>query len=163
MNERTMKAVGVVVGALALTACATFWGRGDAVRVADAGGSLNCPESGPVAWILELPSLDAVRTWQSQHGVELLAPGAEPGRYAIVGMGQRPTGGYGVAVSRQAILYGTALRLKATFVAPESGAMTAQMLTSPCALVRLPRDVGWQAIEVYDQTGRLRASQPAAQ
>lgn len=158
MDKLWMKA-GMGMLAAILGACASNpLNRGEPVLVADAGVSVSCPASGPEPWIREFASLDAVQAWQADNGIQLLTPGAEAGRYAIVGMGQRNTGGYGIAVAREARLDDGALRLKATFIAPGAGAMTTQMLSSPCALVRLPHEAGWQRIEVYDQTGRLRAT-----
>lgn len=160
MDKRWMRIGGWVLVGAVLSGCAlrSPWNRDQTVLVADAGVAINCPASGPEPWVREFPTLDAVRTWQVEQGLDLLTPGAEAGRYAVVGMGQRNTGGYGIAVSREATLAEQVLRLKATFVAPSGGGMTTQMFTSPCALVRLPRDAAWQTLQVYDQTGRLRVT-----
>lgn len=164
MDKRWIRVGSLIVVVAMLAGCALRgpWNRDQAVQVADAGVSINCPASGPEPWVREFPTLDAVRAWQADHGIELLTPGAEAGHYALVGMGQRNTGGYGIAVSREATLAEQVLRLKATFVAPSGGGMTTQMLTSPCALVRLPKQTPWRAIEVYDQTGRLRVTLPSS-
>ena len=159
--QKIWKAASMVAATTVLAACASMsWlsGGTETVTVDDAGVSVSCPASGQDPWVREFPSLDAVRSWQADNDLQLLTPGAEPGRYAIVGMGQRNSGGYGIAVSRAAEIEDGVLRLKATFVAPRAGAMTTQMISSPCALVRLPREAGWQSIEVYDQTGRLRVT-----
>jgi len=145
--------------AIAVSACALpLWLQGsERLEAVELGVASICPSAGPEAWLKVLDNADAVRTWQQQHGLEMLDASEEPGRrYVLVGMGQRNTGGYGLAVSRSARLTAGVLRLQATFVAPTAGGMRTQVQTSPCALVRLPRG-HWNAIAVYDQTGRERA------
>ncbi len=154
-----IKTVLGMTAAMALSACAApLWLQGsERLEAVELGVAAICPGEGPDAWIQVLDSADAVRGWQQRHGLDLLTEPEAPGRrYALVGMGQRSTGGYGLAVSRSAHLAGGVLRLQATFVAPAADSMRTQVLTSPCALVRLPKGQ-WNAIAVYDQTGRERA------
>lgn len=156
LSVRTTLGIAAV---MALSACAVpLWLQGsERLEAVELGAATICPSEGPDAWIEVLDNVEAVRDWQQRHGLDLLKEPEGPGRrYALVGMGQRTTGGYGLAVSRAAHLAAGVLRLQATFVAPAAGGMRTQILTSPCALVRLPKGQ-WNAIAVYDQTGRERA------
>jgi protease stability complex PrcB-like protein len=59
-------------------------------------------------------------------------------------LGTRPTGGYDVAI--EAALDGASLHARVTETRPGMGCMTTQALTSPVALVRVPRtdaQVAW--------------------
>lgn len=140
----------------------TWFDNENAVEVAEVGRAQSCGTEGEVARVQLLPDAVAVRAWESQRGIQFSGIAGElPAQpYAIVEMGQRSSAGYGIAVSRQAGLKDGILLLKATFIAPRAGAMTAQVITSPCALVSLPK-VEYGEVRVIDQTGKLRASSAA--
>lgn len=144
--------------AIAMGACAgPTQQQGEDVEVMVAGESSHCPASGTAPWLLAFDSLEAVRDWQGRQGLMLVDAGAAAGRYAVVGAGQRSTGGHAVVVDTKARRLGHTLRLTADFIAPASGAMRVQMLTSPCTAVRVPAGP-WTVIEIHDQTGALRAT-----
>jgi len=72
-------------------------------------------------------------------------------------MGQRPTAGYGLALHdpNVAIAKGVGtvvVRLEE----PPPGAMVAQVLTSPCLLIRMPK-AGLTEVRVVDPAGTVRA------
>ena len=68
----------------------------------------------------------------------------------LVAMGQRPTAGHGVELaSRKAPVKDGAAGLRVTFSSPPAGALTAQVMTSPCLVVALPRQ-GLRAVAVLD-------------
>jgi hypothetical protein len=75
-----------------------------------------------------------------------------------VSMGQKRTAGYGLALAEPevAIADGTAT-VVVRFDEPPPGAIVAQVLTSPCLLVRVPR-AGIREIRVVDPGGAVRAS-----
>ena len=77
-------------------------------------------------------------------------------RIVVIEQGRRPTAGYQVAVSRVAELRGSELSLHVTMLSPRPGAMTAQMITSPCVVVGVPR-VDIRKLRVIDQSGEQRA------
>ncbi len=78
-----------------------------------------------------------------------------PGPYVLVEMGERRSGGYKLAVSRQADQLGSLVRLYATFISPPKSAMVTMALSSPCVLVALPQPA--EAVELIDQAGTVRA------
>ena len=116
----------------------------------------NTPGEEPAARIL--PDLKAVQDWQHARGVTFPgAPTLAPAPYALVETGQRPTGGYGLAVARSAVLRGELVILSATFLSPSAEAPRTQALTSPCVLVQLPPG-RYTSIEVQDPAEVVRAS-----
>lgn len=156
-----MKRVAGVCVALLLTACSSAggWlqGGGAPLRVAEVGSSSSCGIEASETTLQWFGNAAAAAAWQSQHGLSLLAGDGEPGSYVLISMGQRSSGGYGVTVSREAVVRDGRVQLQATFVAPGAGRMAIQMITSPCVLVWLPQGT-WSGVDVRDQTGRLRAS-----
>ena len=75
----------------------------------------------------------------AEHGVLLLS------------MGQRPTGGYGLALRDQAVLVvGHSARVDVQWQEPLPGELVPQVLSSPCLLLRLPRG-DFAEVRVVDQ------------
>ncbi|HEX4896183.1 MAG TPA: protease complex subunit PrcB family protein [Solimonas sp.] len=155
-----MKRIAWGLSAVLLSGCSLLDGwvdRGEPRRVEEISRAGNCGGSGGDAWVKAFPGPEALRAWQGQAG--LFMPGMDTlhaGGYVLIGMGQRNSGGYGLAVSREATERDGVLRLQATFLVPSAGRMVTQMITSPCVLVRVPAS-GWRAVEVVDQDGLLRA------
>lgn len=138
--------------------------RGQSVEVLEVSRALDCGSEQPDTRIHRFASGEAYRSWAAARGLVLpQTADLPPARYALIELGQRPSGGYGLAVSRQADRRGVTLRLRATFIEPGPDAMVTQALTAPCALVRLPVGEEMQEearIELYDQAGTLRAATP---
>jgi hypothetical protein len=131
---------------------------GDAVEVREVGRSQLCSAEGENARVRVFDSPAAVIDWQERSGIRLAEfKDLERGRHALIEMGQRHTGGFGIAVSREARIVGDRLQVYATFFAPRADSMRTQMISSPCVLVHLP-EARYVGVEVYDQTGALRAS-----
>jgi hypothetical protein len=129
-----------------------------AIEVREVGRSLQCGSADEKERVHLLPDAQAVLQWQASRGMTLAGPETlAQVPYAVVEMGIRPTGGYGLAVSRAAVLRGDLVILNATFVSPAPGSLRTQALTSPCALVALPAG-RYRSIEVQDPTGAVRAS-----
>jgi hypothetical protein len=154
-----MKRMAIGAVAVILSGCGVgqWFVRGESVSVTEVGRSQLCSDESDDAAVQLFTSGNAVLQWQQRTGIDLRPRELQPGRYALVQMGQRHTGGYGIAVSGDATRADGNLKLYATFFAPGRGAMTTQMITSPCVLVQLPPG-GYDSVEVYDQTGALRAS-----
>lgn len=135
-----------------------WFSKENQVLVAEVGNSNLCNAPNEQTTMQLLPTAQAAAGWQAARGVQL-ADAAEltPGRYVAVDLGLRSSAGYGLAISRQAGLNGGVLVLKATTFAPAADAMSAQMITSPCALVKLPA-VEFDTMKMIDQTGKVRAS-----
>lgn len=128
------------------------------IEVREVGRSLYCNSPAEQAQAVLLDTPQAVLDWQAARGVTLAGgESLAQAPHAIVEMGTRPTGGYGLAVSRAAVLRGDLLILQATFVSPAPGSIRTQALSSPCALVRLPPG-RYDGIEVQDPTGAVRAT-----
>ena len=72
-------------------------------------------------------------------------------------MGQQRTGGYQLAFdSRKPIqVYKDFVQITVTWLEPEKDAITTQMITTPCVLVRFPAGE-YPTIRVLDQNGKQR-------
>lgn len=74
----------------------------------------------------------------------------------LIGMGQHPTGGYLLNYQQQPIRYdGEILAVEVSWQEPLPGYKQAQVLTSPCLLLRLPK-VEVERVRVLDQEQQVR-------
>jgi hypothetical protein len=92
------------------------------------------------------------------------APGVDFARdgVVLVAMGRRSTAGYALALaSRRAEVKGGVATLSVRFEEPAPGAVLAQVVTSPCLLVALPRK-GLREVRVVDAGGVVRAVAPVS-
>ena len=72
----------------------------------------------------------------------------------LVEMGMRPTAGYSVTLEDDFLnIEGETATLGIRFREPGPGDITAQMITSPCALIRIPSG-GYSAIQVIDRSAK---------
>ena len=163
-----MKPILVVI-LLLLSACAqapaqkqeAWYGLGrwftpeSEVQVAEAGRSQQCHTEDTESKVRLFVSLAEVRAWEAGSGVSVAGEQAAESAYALVEMGRRNTGGYGIAISREAGKRGDELWLRATYVSPAPGRMVTQALTAPCVLVSLPQ--AFRKLNVQDQSGQVRA------
>jgi hypothetical protein len=103
----------------------------------------------------------AVTAWETTRGVQLAPREGQlpPGVYVIAEMGERSTGGYSLAVSRQAGIKDGVLYLKASFLVPGNAGMVTQALTSHCSLVLLPTR-SYSRVLLVDQANKVRATAP---
>lgn len=150
----------IVPVTVTLSACSIgkWFTRGSSIEVIEAGRAQLCSAEEPAARVQIFDSAAAVVAWEQRTGISLNIDGMlANGRYALIEMGLHNTGGYGIAVSREARHAGDTLNIFATFFSPAPGAMTTQMITSPCVLVRLPT-ADYVFVDVYDQDGVRRAS-----
>lgn len=155
-----MKKMLAGAAALTLSACSSLgslFGPEAVVKVAEIANTQQCGAESGETTVQLFANADEVLAWQANSGVTLIGNQAMlPGRYALVQMGQRGTGGYGLVIAPEAELNDGIVRLYATFIDPPPDASLSQALSSPCALVRLPaRD--WRGIEVYGQNGKRLA------
>lgn len=112
-----------------------------------------------------LDSAEALQdTWQrmTRHSIGKTAfPAPVPDfvRYGVllVSMGQRTTGGYRLRLLSPRLEHTpAAATVRVAWLAPPPGARTAQVITSPCLLLAIPRG-RYPSITVTDQAGRTRA------
>ncbi len=149
-----------------LTACSMLGSsppEGDTMHVLEARRLAVCNSDGPQARISLLADREAVRGWQRAHNVDLVGVDPLPteGPYVLVEMGVRLSAGYGIAVSREALLDQGTARLSASLLTPAPGAVAAEVVTSPCVLVALPPGA-YRAVELRDPAGALLARADAA-
>jgi len=158
-----LRAAGALALAALLGGCAAprWLAGGTAIEVREVGRSLYCNTPGEEPQVVLLKDPQAVLDWQAARGITLAGGEAlAQTAYAVVEMGGRPTGGYGVAVARAAVLRDEDVTLSATFVSPAPGSIRTQALSSPCVLVQLPRG-RYARVEVEDQSGEVRARSDA--
>ncbi|MEQ1836927.1 MAG: protease complex subunit PrcB family protein [Candidatus Nitrotoga sp.] len=82
-------------------------------------------------------------------------PATNTGKLFSIDMGEHPSAGYALALQRAIQAQGV-LTIYVDWQEPSPNTMTAQVMTHPCLVVRLPPDV--EKIRVVDQTGRTRMS-----
>ncbi len=152
-----------LAAAVLSTACASHRPRGPAsvtASVLRAGTQCGGEVTGPSAhWISTEGVLRAAMGTGGAFGVEADLPVDfhKEGVLAVY-MGQRPTGGYALALHAPAVAIqdhvGTVV---VRFEEPQPGGMVTQVITSPCLLIRLPR-AELQQVRVVDPAGTLRAT-----
>lgn len=75
----------------------------------------------------------------------------------LVSMGTRPTSGYVLSLAdKSARIVANRLEVVLDWQSPPPGAIVAQVLTSPCLVLRIPRD-GYSEIRVLDSAGAIKA------
>ncbi|SER10421.1 PrcB C-terminal [Solimonas aquatica] len=155
-----MKRALLLLLVLPLSACSTLVGLfvpARAVTVVEAGRSQFCPASSEKLSAQFFITAEAVLNYEAQAGVDL-HPGEPlpPASYVLIGMGQRPSGGYGLLVDPSAYVDGDVARLHVTAITPRPDSAPPPEPSSPCLLVRLPAGE-WRGAAVYDENGSRRA------
>ena len=160
--------IAVLVAGLALLpACATQHSpagtgaatQGDEVLVELVFNSGQCGGAAREAALtrLDATALAAFVARHEARGGSFDAGALDPQRETIllVEMGQKPTAGYGLGLAEMpARLVGTTLEIPFRWSEPAPGAITAQVLTSPCVLLRL--DAGEaRSVRIVDEQGRV--------
>ena len=165
-NQTVTKIVATAAMAFALSGCSGLpdirvsdWFSGDEtpISVTEVARHSQCGAKTAELNTHIFRQVESLKLWESERGIEFLRD--EPlqeGNYAVVELGQRNTGGYGLAVSRQAALRGSTVILNTTFLSPRPGSMRTQALTSPCVLVALPQ-ARIKNIEVRNEAGTVVA------
>lgn len=130
--------VGVaVLGSLLLTACQSGT-AGDETAVGMVSGADQCGRDEPALVWVETPS-------DFPAGAESVAGASEPVLNAgdavlLVYLGQKPTPGYGADLQGAEITDGR-LTIDLEAKKPDSDAMMAQVITTPCVALRIPAGV----------------------
>jgi len=76
----------------------------------------------------------------------------------LIGMGQRPTAGYGLSLAEGSPqLKGDTLEVRVDWREPSPGHLQAQVLTAPCLLLKIPA-VPFRQVRIIDRTGQVRVS-----
>jgi len=75
----------------------------------------------------------------------------------LIRMGRKPTGGYGIALaSDKAYIEDRTAVVTVRWIEPSKEAILTTIITSPCIMIKLPRD-GYTRIKAVDQKGIVRA------
>ncbi len=149
----------IPLAALALEACAAAAAPRDASLDANTvHRGLHCGVEAPaVGWIADEAVARALgKRLGGLEGAVELAPG--PGGLVLVAMGTRPTAGYALAAPVARLREGV-LELEVAWTEPPPGRIQAQVITSPCLVLRLPA-VDFHTLRVVDRTGRVRLEAP---
>ncbi len=129
------------------------------VEAIEIGRLVQCHSTGREPTLEVFVDPAAVKAWEEARGLKLSPVAGElpPGTYVIAEMGQRNTGGYSLAISRQAGIKDGVLYVKASFLVPGNVSMVTQAITSPCSLVLLPSR-SYSRVLLVDQANKVRAS-----
>ncbi len=136
-----------------------FSGKETAVEAVEIGHSQYCNSQGRESVVNVYRTAEELKAWETSRGVQLTpVTGRLPnGTYAIVEMGERNTGGWGIVVSRQAAQKDQQLYLKASYLSPKTSGMATQAITAPCALVSIRSTQVFAVATLLDQSNKLRA------
>lgn len=162
--SKTRKSVAALaafaVSTLALGGCSMMnglLGPDQVLKVDEVGRALDCAAPSADSTVQMFAGADAVLAWQQTSGIQLIGDQAMlPGTYVLVGLGQRPSGGYGLLIGPEAQVEDQRVQLRGTFFEPDAHTMDTTVINSPCVLVRLPAG-DWQGVDIYDQSGKRRA------
>ena len=116
-----------------------------------------------VVWIAD------AEAWRSWHGritsARLPAPSPPAVDFSregvlVLAMGSRSTAGYGLSLAeKSAVVREGVLTVRVDWSEPPPGALLAQVMTSPCLLMKVPT-APFDQIRVVDQQGRMRLEGP---
>ena len=149
---------GVATGGAAASPPPTLGGAVQLSAGSHCGRTERTPRATWVSSAEELSRLMARRARDRIGGAPPSLPAVDPARERVllVEMGERPTAGYALALAEPGFeARKVGARLTLDWIEPPPGAYVAQVITSPCLVVRLPlRELG--RLEVVDRRGRLR-------
>ncbi len=161
---RTRSLVETFVCGVMVSACTGPSGLSRVVPVEIVYSNLQCrgTPTPSLARISDTKVLDRLigSEWATEFGTAT-SPRAEfpaPGTAWLlsVDMGERPSAGYALSVQRAEVAAGV-LTLHADWQEPSPEALTSQVMTHPCVVVRVPA-LEVKKIRVADQAGRVRLS-----
>lgn len=149
---------------LALAGCATT--PAEPLRAEQLYAGSHCGRERPAAQARWIGDADTYRQLFRKLDPSTQQP-PPPVRFAesivvLVELGRKPTAGYGISLAEPMVeVDGGSAELRLHWQRPAPDAITAQVITSPCVLVRLPRG-DYSRVVVRDQQGqqRLVASAP---
>ncbi|EON93826.1 hypothetical protein MARLIPOL_01940 [Marinobacter lipolyticus SM19] len=145
--------VGFVVSVLLFAGCAATVSRSETSEGAPLARQVtqsdHCGLTAPgVVYVERYEQLERLSRLPAQNlALESLATvDFEREHLVLVGLGQKPTGGYGVTLDSSAIIDGV-LELAVNVRQPSSGTMVTQALTTPCAVIAVSPDA-WDRVRV---------------
>lgn len=143
----------LVVGALLVAGCAATVSRSETSQGAPLARQVtqsdHCGLTAPgVVYVERYDQLERLSRLPAQNlALDTLATvDFEREHLVLVGLGQKPTGGYGVTLDSSTITDGV-LELAVNVRQPSSGTMVTQALTTPCAVIAVTPDA-WDRLRV---------------
>ena len=115
-----------------------------------------------VDWITNSEAYKSAYSQTRKHilGDSIKPPHVDFNRLGVIAvyMGGRPTAGYQVKLASRTTEVGehNELTLLVSWIEPPVDALLAQIITSPCILVSIPKDE-YSKIQAVDEEGRVRA------
>lgn len=144
---------GLVVGALLVAGCAATVSRSETSQGAPLARQVtqsdHCGLTAPgVVYVERYDQLERLSRLPAQNlALDTLATvDFEREHLVLVGLGQKPTGGYGVTLDSSTITDGV-LELAVNVRQPAAGTMVTQALTTPCAVIAVTPDA-WNRLRV---------------
>jgi protease stability complex PrcB-like protein len=163
MRHTSLVKAAILAAAAGLCACSSIGIGSDrgsgSIDVSEVRRLAVCNSQGSSTELSLFPDATAVADWQKSRGIDLI--GAEPlpsaWVYVLIELGTRDTTGYGLAVSRAALLSDGNAKLNATFFAPAPDDPVTSTASSPCVLVALPPG-SYHSVQLSDPSGTVRAT-----
>jgi len=119
-----------------------------------------------VTWIDNARQLETILkrirgTTSGGKPLSLPEPGFQHEIVLLIEMGQRPTLGYQITLTGTDNLHITRnqAHLKLNWIQPPADAMVAQMISSPCLLLKLERG-NYTSVQILDKQGTVKANTP---
>ncbi|MBI3898786.1 MAG: protease complex subunit PrcB family protein [Gammaproteobacteria bacterium] len=130
------------------------------VRQLYASGDCGRADPEPAAkWITQSEQWEAIHQRLTRQILPQPSPPAvdfEKSGVLLVEAGQRPTAGYRLALTQSTVeRTDSTARITLDWKTPPADAMTAQVLTSPCVMIELPK-ARYSSIQVLDLQGNVR-------
>ena len=137
------------------------WFEADRViEIREMARSADCASKTERSVMTYLSSLGALRDWAGRRKIRLSSTSGEPladSAYVVIELGVRKTGGYGLAVNRQAGLRQQSLVLQATVFEPRQGRWKGTAPSAPCVMISVPTHP-YRSIHVIDHNGHSMAA-----
>ena len=149
--------LGSFLFSLSLSGCATTIGSVEVVKA-----PALCQPPSQLAGARLIPAAEAQSLLAAGDNNTLGGPKnttvLSAGRYLRVDMGMKPTSGYRlVPLDREVKVSDGAAQIKLDWIKPAADSVTAQVITHPCLVLKLPEG-DYQRVELLDATGDLRHS-----
>jgi hypothetical protein len=157
-----------LVEVVCLSGCTSIPGRAYDIMKIEANTIFNSntfggfDQTSRVQWIGDEKSFEAVKNnfnGPKLGGNEISLPAIDFSREGIlfIRMGRKPTTGYRIELaSTQVDIKGQTAIVNVHWIEPSKDAILAQMITSPCTMIKMTRG-NYNEIRVVDQNGIIRA------
>ncbi len=168
MHRESTRALSLVLALVVLAACKeapVAQTRSATVPVVPVYRGLDCgraADTAAVTWLGDKQALEQVMNRMRRHSLgSEPAPDVDFSRYALVliELGQRPTAGWQLSLSTQRMIKDQGDGVIIFSVDRPIGDYAAQVVTSPCMMVAVPRG-DYKAIRAQSNDNAIRVSTP---